>query len=87
MEYGRLVSKPEYLSRIKWDAPLTDTIALEGMSVHIFGNTAIVVGSYQERQPHDPRHMLKRWRFIDTWVYGARRGWILVAAGASPIRK
>jgi ketosteroid isomerase-like protein len=86
VEYGRLVSKADYLSRIKQDVPLTDTVALEGMNVHVFGNTAIVVGSYQERQPHDHSRSLKRWRFIDTWTYKDRRGWTLVAAGSSPIR-
>jgi len=85
VEYGRLVSKGEYLSRIKRDIPLTDTISFEGMTVHVFGNTAIVIGSYQEKQPHDRRHELKRWRFIDTWVYKNRHGWTLVAAGSSPI--
>ena len=85
VEYGRLVTKADYFSRIKWDVPRTDTIALEGMAVHVFGNTAIAVGIYQEKQPHDARHTLKRWRFVDTWVYEGRRGWILVAAGASPV--
>jgi hypothetical protein len=84
VEYGKLVSKGEYLARIKRTEPSSDQIEVQPTSVHIFGNTAIVVGVYAERQLRDSRHEMKRWRFIDTWVY-KKNGWVLVAAGSSPI--
>jgi Domain of unknown function (DUF4440) len=85
VEYGKLVSKGEYLARIKRTEPSSDQIELRPTSVHIFGHTAIVVGVYAEKQMHGSLHELKRWRFIDTWIY-KKNGWVLVAAGSSPIR-
>ena len=84
VEYGHLVSKGEYLSRIRTQAQGTDQITMEPMSVHISGNTAIVEGSYIEKQASGPSHPIKRWRFVDTWIY-KRNGWVLVAAGAAPV--
>lgn len=54
---------------------------MEAMTVHSFGTTVIVVGSYRERQ-----RGVKRWRFVDTWVY-KKNGWVLVSAAASPVAK
>jgi len=54
------------------------------MSVRTFGNTAIVVGTYRERAVKGEKVQLRRWRFIDTWVY-KKNGWVLVAAAAAPL--
>lgn len=86
VEYGTLVSKADYLSRIKRNAPELDQIVMGPMNVRLFGSTAIVVGAYLEKQRYGSRDQVKRWRFIDTWVY-KKSGWVLVAAGASPISK
>jgi uncharacterized protein DUF4440 len=84
VEYGKLMSKGEYLSRIRQYAPELDQIEMGPMNVHVFGSTAIVVGTYVEKQVQSSRKQVKRWQFIDTWVY-KRNGWVLVAAGASPV--
>jgi uncharacterized protein DUF4440 len=84
VEYGKLVSKGDYLSRIKREPSGLDQIVMEPMTVHIFGSTAIVTGTYVERQALGVRRETKRWRFIDTWVY-KKNGWVLVAAGAAPV--
>jgi ketosteroid isomerase-like protein len=84
VEYGKLVSKAEYLSRIRQGIATPDEVAIEPMSVRIFGGTAIVVGSYREMQRKRGQTLIKRWRFIDTWVY-EKNGWALVSAGATPI--
>ena len=84
VEYGHLISKGEYLSRIKQYTPALDQIEMGPMTVHVFGSTAIVVGTYVEKQAHSSRTQVIRWQFIDTWVY-KKNGWVLVAAGASPI--
>ncbi len=83
VEYGDLVSKGEYLNRIRAEAPNLSQVEMGPSTVHLFGNTAIVVGSYSEKRLGSPRHV-KRWRFIDTWVY-KKNGWMLVAAGATPV--
>lgn len=86
VEYGKLVSKGDYLARIKQAAPQTTQITLEPLTVRIFGDTAIVVGCYTEKGVNSGKSRLKRWRFIDTWVY-KKRGWVLVAAASAPMFK
>jgi hypothetical protein len=83
VEYGQLVTKGDYLARIKQEAP---QIAMEAMTVRQFGNTAIVIGAYRERLAKSGQRELKRWRFIDTWVR-KNNGWVLVAAAAAPISR
>lgn len=83
VEYGQLVTKGDYLARIKQEAP---QIAMEAMTVRQFGNTAIVIGAYQERLAKNGQRELKHWRFIDTWVR-KKNGWVLVAAAAAPISR
>jgi hypothetical protein len=84
VEYGKLVTKGEYLSRIKWAAPQPSQIVMEPMSVRLFGRTAIVVGTYREKSVHVGKTQLRRWHFVDTWVY-QKNSWVLVAAGAAPL--
>jgi hypothetical protein len=86
VEYGRLVTKGEYLSRVKTPEPKPPEVAMEAMTVHTFGGTAIVVGTYQEKVVTGSTVHLHRWRFLDTWVYKNGR-WMLVAAGSSPSSK
>ncbi|HUC29166.1 MAG TPA: nuclear transport factor 2 family protein [Candidatus Acidoferrum sp.] len=81
VEYGQLVSKRDYLARIKHESP---QIATEAMTVRAFGTTAIVVGTYRESLFKGGHRDLKRWRFVDTWVY-KKNGWVLVAAAAAPL--
>jgi hypothetical protein len=83
VEYGRLVTKGEYLSRVRTPEPNPSQIALQGMTVHTFGDTTIVVGTYQEKIVSGSAIHLRHWRFLDTWVYKNGR-WMLVAAGAAP---
>jgi Domain of unknown function (DUF4440) len=85
VEYGRLVSKGEYLTRIKTQVPNLDQITMEGMAVRIFGDTAVVVGSYREKPAPGGNAKIRRWKFVDTWVY-KKNGWVLVAAGATAVR-
>jgi Domain of unknown function (DUF4440) len=84
VEDGKLVTKGEYLARIKAAGPQLSEIVMEPMTVHTFGSTAIAVGTYQERDRQTGTRRVRRWRFIDTWVYKTR-GWVLVAAGAAPV--
>jgi len=84
VEYGKLVSKGEYLSRVKRVSSQSDTIGMEPMTVRTFGNTAIVVGTYREKEVKGGQSTIRHWRYIDTWVY-KKSGWVLVAAGAAPL--
>lgn len=85
VEYGRLVTKADYLLRIKHQDASTDEIVMEPMIVRVFGNTAIVTGSYRETQRQGGMRKFMHWRFVDTWVY-KEHSWVLIAAGSAPIR-
>jgi hypothetical protein len=86
VEYGKLVTKGEYLSRVRRELPQLDQIVMGPMTVRTFSGTAIVVGTYSEKRGRDKSAELKRWRFIDTWVY-KKGGWVLVAASAAPCER
>jgi ketosteroid isomerase-like protein len=84
VEYGRLVTKADYLLRIRHQDASANNVVMEPMTVRVFGNTAIVTGSYRETQRQGGMRNFVRWRFVDTWVY-KEHGWVLIAAGSTPI--
>jgi hypothetical protein len=86
IEYGRLVTKGEYLSQIRSADPQLDLVVMEPMTVRTCGSTAIVVGTYREKSMKNGKPMLTRWRFIDTWAYKKSK-WVLVAAAAVMVTK
>jgi len=83
VEYGKLITKGEYLSRVRAAEPNPSQIVMEGITVRTSGGTAIAVGTYHEKSGSGSKTHLKRWRFVDTWVYKQGR-WMLVAAAAAP---
>lgn len=83
VEYGRLVSKGEYLSKIRQTPSQLDQSTPEPITVHTFGSTVIVIGTYRETKIRGGRASIQRWRFIDTWVH-KKGGWMVVAAAAAP---
>jgi ketosteroid isomerase-like protein len=86
VEYGRLVTKGDYLLSVKSAKPQLEQIVMEAMTVRTFGSTAIVVGTYRETGVKDGKSLLRRWRFVDTWV-NKKGSWMLVAAAAAPLSK
>ena len=82
IEYGRLMTKGEYLLRIRTADPHSQQIVMEGISVQMFGDTAIVIGIYRERDVTDRKTLLTRWRFIDTLGKQKRE----LAVGRSGVR-
>jgi hypothetical protein len=86
VEDGRLVNKGEYLTRVRLARSHPQQVVAETAIVHMFGNTASVVGIYREVGVRDGKASPRRWRYIDTWV-NKKGTWMLVAAGSSPLRK
>jgi hypothetical protein len=84
VEYGRLITKGDYLLQVKAAKPGASQISMEAMTVHTFGEAAIVVGSYRDNSALSGKSV--RWRFVDTWVRKNGR-WMLVAAAAAPFAK
>lgn len=79
---GTLMTKAEFLSRVK-SAHIQQGVT-ESMTAQVFGNTAIVTGIYLDREIKDGKPVLRRGRFVDTWVY-KDSAWVCVAAQATPI--
>jgi ketosteroid isomerase-like protein len=81
---GKLLTKAEYMARVKSNNTHMEQIVAEQMSVKVFGDTAIVVGTYRVKGAENGRPYLRRGRFVDTWVLIGGR-WICVAASTTPI--
>jgi ketosteroid isomerase-like protein len=81
---GKLLTKAEYLARVKSNGTHMQQIVAEQMSVQMFGSTAIVVGTYRVKGVENGNPYLRRGRFTDTWVLMGK-GWICVAAETTPI--
>ncbi len=81
---GRLLTKAEYLARVKANAAHIQQIVAEGMTVQLFGNTAIVVGTYRFKGMDGGKPSLVRGRFTDTWVFESKN-WMCVAAASTPL--
>lgn len=81
---GKLLTKAEYLARVKSDSPHLEQIVTESMNVQVLGNTAIVVGTYRAKGLEDGKPYLRRRRFTDTWML-MRGHWMCIAAEATPI--
>jgi len=84
VEYGKVMTKGEYLLRIRTERPHMQQVVMEGITVRTFDSAAIVVGIYREKDVKDGKVSVSRWRFIDTWVK-KQAGWLLVAAASSPL--
>jgi ketosteroid isomerase-like protein len=81
---GKLLTKAEYMARVKANNIHMQQIVAEEMSVQMFGDTAIVVGTYRVKGLENGKPYLKRGRFTDTWVLRGKN-WICVAAETTPI--
>jgi ketosteroid isomerase-like protein len=81
---GKLLTKAEYMARVKANNTHMQQIVAEEMSVQMFGTTAVVVGTYRAKGIESGKPYVKRGRFTDTWVLRGTN-WICIAAGTTPI--
>ena len=77
---GILSTKAGYMERLHQSA--TSQLRIESLSVKVFDQMAIVVGTYDERGIRNSRPYHQRCRFIDTWTL-KRDKWLLIAATAT----
>jgi ketosteroid isomerase-like protein len=81
---GALLTKAEYLARVKSDAKSAGPVVTESMEVRVFKDSAIVIGIYHTTGIDKGKPYLRRRRFIDTWLL-IDGLWQCVAAAAVPI--
>ncbi len=82
---GRILTKTQYLARVTSDSSHLQQIVTESMNVQMFGNTAIVVGTYRAKGFENGKPYLRRRRFVDTWMLIGEQ-WVCVAAEATSVR-
>ena len=73
---GTLMNKKEYLASTMHNDVESEQINNDGMTVHVYGNAAVVTGAYRDKGVQKGKPFLRRGRFTDTWIYdqGAWQG-------------
>lgn len=65
---GTLMTKAAYLAGIKAPDYQPGQVTHERISVHTFGDTAVVSGVYREKNVENGKPVVHRSSFVDTWV-------------------
>jgi ketosteroid isomerase-like protein len=82
-EYGSLQNKAQFLAHTRDPGAPLQSLITETISVHVYSDTAVVVGNYHAKGTRRGKPYEKQGRFVDTWVL--KKGtWVCVAAQATP---
>ena len=65
---GSIMNKAEYLKWVAAPEQKADHLYDEGLTVHLYGNAAVVVGIYRESGINKGKHYVVRSRYTDTWI-------------------
>ena len=81
---GSLMSKAQFIASVKEPSLHPEQIVNQSMTAHVYGDSAVVTGVYQEKGEKGGKPYLRRGRFTDTWVY-TRGEWVCVASQSTLI--
>ena len=65
---GSIMNKSEYLKWVAAPDQKADHLFDEGMTVHVYGNAAVVNGIYRESGTNKGKKYTIRSRYTDTWI-------------------
>jgi ketosteroid isomerase-like protein len=65
---GNTLNKAALLASVRDTSYHPDVLQSENMEVHMYGNTAVVTGSYLEKGKEKGKAYERRGRFTDTWI-------------------
>jgi ketosteroid isomerase-like protein len=65
---GTFMDKTEFLASVVNPALHPELITNESVTVHAYGNSAVVTGIYREKGTFNGKSYSRRGRFTDTWV-------------------
>ena len=65
---GSIMNKAEYLKWVAAPEQKADHLYDEGLTVHVYGNAAVVTGIYRESGTNKGKHYVIRSRYTDTWI-------------------
>ena len=83
---GTLMNKKQFLEATMHNAVEQEQINNDGMSVHIYGNAAVVTGLYRDKGVEKGKPFQRRGRFTDTWV-NQNGAWQCVASQSTLIAR
>ena len=81
---GAVWSKAQLIANVKSGNFATEVAAAEGMTVRVYGNTAVVTGRYSDKSNYRGRDTSVNARFVDVFVKRAGR-WQAVASQETAI--
>ena len=81
---GTLMNKAEYLASTAKNNVESEQINNDGMTVHVYGNAAVVSGLYRDKGVQKGKPFQRRGRFTDTWIYN-NGSWQCVASQSTLI--
>ena len=65
---GTLLNKKEFLESALHNDAEQEQINNDGMTVHLYGNAAVVTGLYRDKGIEKGKPFSRRGRFTDTWI-------------------
>jgi ketosteroid isomerase-like protein len=81
---GKLMSRQQYIASVKSSDLHPERVTTQSMTVHSYGNMAVVSGLYLKKGTRNGKAYVLRERFTDTWVM--RHGnWVCVASHSTLI--
>ena len=83
---GTLLNKKEFLETTLHNDVQQEQINNDGMTVHLYGNAAVVTGVYRDKGIEKGKPFQRRGRFTDTWV-NQNGAWQCVASQSTLITR
>lgn len=83
---GTLLNKKEFLENTLHNDVQQEQINNDGMTVHLYGNAAVVTGVYRDKGIEKGKPFQRRGRFTDTWV-NQNGAWQCVASQSTLITR
>jgi uncharacterized protein (TIGR02246 family) len=85
-EDGSLLTRMQFLVHTRGANETLQSLITETTSVHVYGDTAVVVGSYRATTAQHGKPLQKSGRFVDTWAL-KNGAWVCVSAQATPMQR
>jgi ketosteroid isomerase-like protein len=81
---GSVMTKGQFIASVKAPALSPEQIVNDSMTVHVYGDSAVVSGVYREKGVKNAKPYMRRGRFTDTWVH-QNGHWMCVASQSTLI--
>jgi len=65
---GTFMDRSQWLGQVKDEKDQYEQLRNSGMTVHVYGNAAVVTGKYREKVKIGGRAIVRSGRFTDTWI-------------------